>query len=541
MGLEFEDDAIVLSGETGTKLKSEIIGQYYPLWWNITSGGEDRAFANRTAIIELNAGTGLDYIKDTKETILGSSGHAIQLKANDPNAKNLRLILVENDSQCYPRLKKVMRRRWPSIKWSERPLSDRDRDVYLVNAGLPTAVDIIQEIVLGNSLFFFDPLLFTPWSEIDRVARKRIDSYYQIGTEFIVFLFTSDWFLGRSTIGLTPLPTRNDEKWSSDEADSVSQCDELLGHRDWRRTLLTGDHMEIRVRRLVELYRVRLHTWFRYVVPMPFEPKKNQRYHLFMCSNYEVGASITKRFYSEYTKNLRYSPINAAAYKKFIQLHQDKKKPGNARSSEWKMLWAIIRDHEEGYCDVECSDLRKIEPEPQRRRGVLEWLASKNYLQRIPFLTAEWPGSRPEVFYKLDGAVVNGRLCVNPPPKLIPLSPKTGKPVLAVLFDDGYQVRLEEGSSLGGLTDEEGRLDNMDQMLAEIKCRQCETIMPIQLPEIQDIAGDEKEMGTETWYSAKWEGKCKTCGNPMEIDIELTTYAYNTDFHNYECEGCDLV
>ncbi len=37
MALEFEGDAISLSGLTGSKLKSEIIGEYYPFWWNITS------------------------------------------------------------------------------------------------------------------------------------------------------------------------------------------------------------------------------------------------------------------------------------------------------------------------------------------------------------------------------------------------------------------------------------------------------------------------------------------------------------------------
>lgn len=38
--LEFVEDAICLSGLTGTKLKSDVIGQYYPFWWGITSTGE---------------------------------------------------------------------------------------------------------------------------------------------------------------------------------------------------------------------------------------------------------------------------------------------------------------------------------------------------------------------------------------------------------------------------------------------------------------------------------------------------------------------
>ena len=58
--MDFKEDAIVLSGTTGTKLKCEILGKYYPTWWGITSGGEGRENRLPTSIVELNAGTG-DY------------------------------------------------------------------------------------------------------------------------------------------------------------------------------------------------------------------------------------------------------------------------------------------------------------------------------------------------------------------------------------------------------------------------------------------------------------------------------------------------
>ena len=101
MALEFVNDAICLSGLTGSRLKCEVIGQYYPFWWNITSGGPRASFQWPTAIVELDAATGEVHIKDTKETLLGSSGHALDLKCCNPNTRNLKVVLVERDIECY--------------------------------------------------------------------------------------------------------------------------------------------------------------------------------------------------------------------------------------------------------------------------------------------------------------------------------------------------------------------------------------------------------------------------------------------------------
>lgn len=76
----FHGDALCLSGITGTRLKSEVLSRYYQFWWNIVSGGEQNDHRYSTTIIELNAGTGELFIEDTSEIILGSAGHALQLK-----------------------------------------------------------------------------------------------------------------------------------------------------------------------------------------------------------------------------------------------------------------------------------------------------------------------------------------------------------------------------------------------------------------------------------------------------------------------------
>jgi len=92
--LEFVRDAICLSGLSGTKLKCDVLGEYYNFWWGITSGGEREGYRYNTAIVELNAATGEIYIKDTQETVLGSSGHALELKVKkSPRTDNLTKVL----------------------------------------------------------------------------------------------------------------------------------------------------------------------------------------------------------------------------------------------------------------------------------------------------------------------------------------------------------------------------------------------------------------------------------------------------------------
>lgn len=84
-------------------MKCDVIGIYYPFWWKITSGGKSGEYQKTTSIIELNAASGEVYIKDTHETVLGSAGHALNLKINHLNddeirTDNLKVILVEEDS-----------------------------------------------------------------------------------------------------------------------------------------------------------------------------------------------------------------------------------------------------------------------------------------------------------------------------------------------------------------------------------------------------------------------------------------------------------
>lgn len=424
MALELVQDAISLSGLTGSKLKSEIIGEYYPFWWNITSGGQRANHKWATAIIELDAATGEMYIKDTEEMILGSAGHALDLKCSGGNKRNLKIVLVEKDVNCYSHLKKVISRRWPKVDISEAegPLQSNRSNIFLMNAELDEALNTISQLGLGNSLFFFDPLRSVAYETIDKVAKARIKVYYQTGTEFIIFVFTSDWFLGRD--GFAGLPTTLDEaSWSKAEKNTVIEADALFDTTEWRARILNNNPVYERESNFIELYKGNLHKWFRYVLPMPFNPKAKQIFHLILCSNYEAGVHATKGFFCKRAKNPDYKPDNRKAFAEFRSRHEDifEGLKGNQRPKQWRILWKTITGHEEGICDYMCRDFEEIEQAEKERIKLLEWLASEGYMTRCETSN---PWDLPINPYRVNWQAAKEMLDVEPPAPLEPLSLK---------------------------------------------------------------------------------------------------------------------
>lgn len=424
MALESMKDAICLSGLTGSKLKCDVIGEYYPFWWSITSGGQRANYGYPTAIVELDAATGEVYIEDTKETILGSSGHALDLKNSNPNTKYLKVILVEKDTDCYLHLRNVIRRRWSTIDidMTEGPPHLNSSNIYLLNKDLDSALSDTERMRLGNTLFFFDPLRSVEFETIEKVAGRRLDTYYKTGTEFIIFVFTSDWFLGRDDFAC--LPTTVDKSaWSTDENETVSEADALFGNTEWCSQILNSDPIYERENRLIELYKNRLHKWFRYVLPLPFNPKSNQVFHLILCSNFDTGVRATRNFYSEKTGNPRYSPDNREAFNKFRESHPEVfiGLSRGRRPLQWRILWKTITDHEEGICDCMCGDFEEVEGSPESRQLLLEWLEDNGHLKEFDNDNA-W--ELPVKQYRLNWAIIKKELGVDPPPPLKPLSLK---------------------------------------------------------------------------------------------------------------------
>jgi len=374
--------------------------------------------------VELNAATGEVYIKDTKQTVLGSAGHALELRANNPHTENLKVVLIEENADCYTHLKKVVKRRWPNIpiEDAEGPTSSNSTDVYLLNMELDDALKTIEDIRLGNSLYFFDPLRSVQYEVITKVASERMKTFFKTGTEFFIFLFTSDWFLGRDDFA--PLPSALEESaWNEEEKRTVSEADALFGNQEWRGHILNKNPIEHKERVLVELYKNRLRRWFRYVLPLPFNPKEDQFFHLILCSNYEAGIRATKNFYAAKTGNPKYSPDNPSAFRRFRRLHPEifRGIGGRTRPLQWRVLWKIIAQHEEGMCDCMCKDLRNIEPYPRNTQLLLDWLEEKGYVNRVEIENV-WDSSIKQ--YRLNWKVVKEILGVDPPPSLRPLSPE---------------------------------------------------------------------------------------------------------------------
>ena len=418
--LTFKDNAIVLSGITGTKIKSDIVGNYYRIWWKITSGGSTLGHPQQTAIIEMNSATGEIYIEDNNQKILGSAGHALKLKGDDPNSSKLNVILVEEHDECFSKLQNVINERWPQINYSFYPPSLEKDWVYLLRKP-DEVIEILDKYNIGISLFFFDPLLYSLWSEIEAIAKRRIKKYYQIGTEFLIFTFTSDWFTGRGD--WPALPNHIDKKiWNKGEFLSVQRCNQLFGNSLWQYYLLRSNTLDKKIKFMAKLYKRRLQKWFRYVLPMPFEPKPGQIYHIFVCTNYEAGMNITRQVYSKFTGNVHYSPDNKTTYKKFLELHPEKKMKGSSRSDEWKILWNVIRNHHDGLCDIYCKALIDRQTNPSLRSNSLKWLESKEYLIEISPLSKVW--KNPPPLYRLNWKNIRDRFDITPPENLIPLKSK---------------------------------------------------------------------------------------------------------------------
>lgn len=266
------------------------------------------------------------------------------------------------------------------------------------------------------------------WEIIETVGRGRLQNYYQTGTEFIIFLFTSDYFLGRGEFAAFPR-TSDGQFWSEPEKKSVQEADELFGNTIWRSKILCNHDILRRQNDFVNLYQENLQKWFRYVLPLPFKPKKGQLYHLIICSNYEAGIRETKSHYSNRMGNKKVNQDNTLAYNRFKALHHDlcKECTGSTKPLEWKILWASIRQ-EIGIRDFMCMDIRRLENNSERRKNALVWLGQNSYLLPID---QECAWSDPINKYTLNWQYCRDKLGVELPLPLIPISPEASEPRLS--------------------------------------------------------------------------------------------------------------
>lgn len=425
--LEFKGDAISLSGAYGTKRKTEIISSYYDFWLSVVARNR---FVQTVYIVEMDAGTGELYFKDTKTQALGSAGHSMALRYDSTKrySRKLNVILVEEDAGCRKRMDRVISRRWPKAV-----LTQRDGKSILSNDGGARRFKSVKDFLndtqdgadLGISLFYFDPLLAVEWSLLDTVANARITSPYKIGTEFLIFFFTSDWLAGRKDPFFHPLPkSKNESSWSDSERYSAEIADKTFGNRKWLDVSTSSKKKSDMEKNLVKLYKRRLRKWFRFVVPLPFEPKRSQTYHVFCCSNYDVGISVIRSIYTKYMQPFGLEADNAATYKEFQKRHPSfcKSYTGSRKPPEWKVLWHVMRNCTDGLCDLLCETLHEKAESVVDLKKVFRTLVGLKYLKEVK--VQDWPWKAPKFpIYQIDWNTVKSKLGVKKPKAPIPLTP----------------------------------------------------------------------------------------------------------------------
>ncbi len=436
MGLEFKDKAIVLSGVAGTRLKTSVLGNYYYFWHKVQSGGEARSYRYSTSIVDLNAGTGLIYIDDEDEIIRGSAGHALDLKYATPDigTNNLRLYLIENDLQCRLFLIENMEE-----KWDLHLTSRRDLDYPLLTNGSVWLFESEEHFLrftgggamIERGLFLFDPLLAPEYGIIERVAQHRLRAPFQIRTEFLLFFFTSDWISGRT--GFAPLPrSTNEAIWTEEEKATVNQADDVFGDRSWLTITSSGQNDGHIQNALLNAYVLKMMKWFRFVLPVPFQPRTEQMYHLLCCSNYEVGINAIKsnwaHLVSMHKGNLIQSGVTDHAnsvYPDFKRLHPEliRSLPTRMRRPlEWKILWQIAKSFVDGTADSFDRSLLKIVPDQSELDTILKWLADEHYILQVSNIPWAWELQEPLCRYRAAYDVLSDRLGLSP---LIPMEPLT--------------------------------------------------------------------------------------------------------------------
>ena len=427
MPLEFIGDAIALSGEYGSKRKTEIISDYYRFWLGVVARNQ---YVKTVNIVEMDAGTGELHFKDTGLTSLGSAGHALELRYNSVEryVEKLNIVLIEEDSKCRKHMDKVIRQRWKAASLtvkSGRFLHSEDGAVSRFESVNDFLAATYDGAGLGISLFYFDPLLSVDWSLIDQIAKARIVTPYKTGTEFLVFFFTSDWITGRKDPYFHSLPKSKDEsKWTKAEKESADIADRAFGCRDWTHTLSSRQPKKEMESELVKLYKSKLRKWFRFVEPLPFVPKTGQIYHVFCCSNYDVGMGVVRSIYKKYMQPYGLKISNANAYKQFRKHHIDlaSQYSGRNKPPAWRILWHVMRNCPDGLCDGECANLQNIAGGSTELEDTLKWLKANKYLKQIK--AEEWPWNSVEFpVFVINWDTVRSKLDIERPDPPIPLEP----------------------------------------------------------------------------------------------------------------------
>jgi len=451
--VEIKDGALCLSGITGTQLKTKLVESYYGFWLSVTTRGIGRLATKPVYIIDMNAGTGLVKVEETGDIIKGSAGHALDRKYGAKRGLNsrLRIIFVESEPDCRKSLFDNIREKWPDAE-----LKEHKSNWYQSSDGFVDLFESAEDFLkyknptdLGNSLFYFDPLLAPDLELIEQIASVRINRPFRINTEFLIFFFTSDWVVGRTKFAALP-KTDDETEWTFEERESARAADSAFGRRDWIDVTKNESNIEKAEDLLLELYKNNLRKWFRFVQPLPFVPKTGQRYDLFCCSNFDTGMKVINSIYEKMTGvEFSLDAENRTVYANFLNVHPHLRMAGNRRSNEWKCLWHIMKDHIDGICDEKSQGgIRKHASTESKLKIVLEWLQNEGYVKPTQNEPWMWPNHKKFPTYIIDWDFVREKLDVRPPKSPEPLKP-----------EDLYKPRIIEKKEYTGAYKSQTTLD----------------------------------------------------------------------------------
>jgi len=304
-----------------TKEKLESLKYYYNLWFYIVKG-------QKCYIIDCNAGTGYNTIKNQTKKLLGSPLLALELFKDDKK-RNLTLYLVEKEQDNYEALRNNCIK---YIKENDLPIIS-DKEILIYNLDWSSIIeDIIDNTLDGIRLFFLDPYAIKslPWSKLLLLIKKGVSEYgyRESGIEILV---NWAWHTIRRKLGKY-YSYKNHKSMTKDLSalKEIQILDDFFGPVDWKKIVdefpnnifkaKKDDKIEELRDKLIIAYVKEFFKYFKYVkIHSVFSRKKTKqdhirvrgkvKYFLIFASNYQPALKIIERPFEKYRNKMIFSTL----------------------------------------------------------------------------------------------------------------------------------------------------------------------------------------------------------------------------------------
>jgi three-Cys-motif partner protein len=279
-------------------------------------------------IIDCNAGTGYNKIKNQTKKLLGSPLLALELFKNDKK-RNLTLYLVEKEKINHETLRSNCIK---YIKENNLPLK-LDNEILIYNLDWSSAIeDILNNSQDGIRLIFLDPYAIKslPWSKLNFLIKKGISEfgYRESGIEILV---NWAWHAIRRKLGKYYSYTNQKSETKDLSAPKEIQIlDDFFGPINWKKIVdeypkdifkaNKDDKIEELRDKLIIAYVKEFFTYFKYVkIHSVFSRKKTKqnhikirgkvKYFLIFASNYQPALEIIDKPFEKYRNKMIFSDL----------------------------------------------------------------------------------------------------------------------------------------------------------------------------------------------------------------------------------------